>query len=293
MTTVPGRRHETKVWRMPELPEVETIRRQLDKEVVGKRVKTVEVSGMRSIRRHSTKKQFTSRLEGHKLSKVERRGKYLILTLDEGDLLVIHLGMSGQLRRHANKDEVAKHTHVVMTFTQHGQLRYVDPRTFGELFITVPDELNEEVPELADLGRDPIEEPMNWMVFGEMLHARKMKLKAFLMDQSILAGIGNIYSDEILYDAGLRYDRLTNTLSSQEIRRLYRSVVGILHDAIKFGGSTLPDEGYVDLHGESGEYQDHHQAYNRYKLACRRCRAPISKTKFQSRTTYFCPSCQI
>lgn len=278
---------------MPELPEVETLRRELDREVVGKRVKTVDVTGMKTIHRHANKKSFIERLEGQKFTAVERRGKYLVLTLDSGDQLVIHLGMSGQLLRAANKDPMPKHAHVVMTFTQHGQLRYVDPRKFGEMFVTTPDELTKEIPELAELGIDPVEEPMSWTAFGEMLMSRKVKLKAFLMDQKVIAGIGNIYSDEILFAAGLRYDRMTDSLSSQEIRRLYRAVVETLHDAIKYGGSTLSDGQYVNLHGEPGEYQEHHQVYDREKQACRRCRVPIVKAKFQSRSTYYCEQCQV
>ena len=141
---------------MPELPEVETIRRGLEREVVGKRVKTAQVTGTRTIRRQ-TKKQFIAKLEGAKINGVERRGKYLLLKLDTGDILVIHLRMSGQLLRAQAKDAVVKHTHVVLTFTQGGQLRFVDPRTFGELFITTPDELTKDVTELADLGMDPVD----------------------------------------------------------------------------------------------------------------------------------------
>ena len=278
---------------MPELPEVETLRRELDKEIVGKRIKTVEVNGNRSIRRHTNKKQFIPRLEGAKITGVQRKGKFLVLSLDTGELLVVHLGMSGQLVRTATKDPVVKHTHVIITFTQHGQLRFIDPRTFGEMFVTTPDELTSQAPELGALGIDPVEEPMSWATFGRMLMQHHMKLKAFLMDQSILAGIGNIYSDEILFDAGLRYDRMTDSLTSQEIRRLYRSVVGILHDAIKYGGSTLDDEQYVDLHGKPGEYQEHHEAYGRDKQDCRRCRNVITKAKFGGRSTYFCPGCQV
>lgn len=278
---------------MPELPEVETIRREFDREVVGKRIKTVEVNGLRSIRRHTNKKQFISHLEGQKFTGVQRKGKYLVASLESGDLLVIHLGVSGQLLRTANKDEMAKHTHVVVTFTQHGQLRYVDPQTAGELFITTPDELTNEVPELASLGIDPVDEPMSWETFGRMLLSHNMKLKAFLMEQSILAGIGNLYSDEILFDAGLRYDRTTQSLTTQDIRRLYRSVVSILHDAIKFGGSSIEDEPYVDLHGKPGEFQEHHQVYNKDKEACHRCRHIIAKAKFQGRSTYYCTGCQV
>lgn len=278
---------------MPELPEVETIRRELERDVVGKRVKAVEVTNNRSIRRHANRKQFTSRIEGTKVTSIERKGKFLLLKLDSADLVVVHLGMSGQLRRVPSKEPMEKHTHVVITFTQGGQLRFVDPRTFGEMFVTSPDELTDVFPELAELGIDPVEEPMSWVTFGQLLHTHKMKLKAFLMDQKIIAGIGNIYSDEILFAAGLRYDRMSDSLTTQEIRRLYRALVETLHDAIKYGGSTLSDEQYVDIEGKAGEYQDYHQVYDRERLACRRCRTPIVKAKFGGRSTYYCEQCQV
>ncbi len=279
---------------MPELPEVETIRRDLDREVVGKRIRQVEVSGMRSIRRHPNKKHFISKLEGHKLGAVQRRGKYLVVKLDSGDVLVAHLGMSGQfLRAKGLKEPVTKHTHVVMTFTQGGQLRFVDPRTFGELFVTSPDELDNQVPELAHLGFDPVDTMMSWTRFGELLAVRKTKLKVLLMDQKFVAGIGNIYSDEILFGAGLRYDRLSQSLSSQEVRRLYRAMVETLQEAIKHRGSSLADEQYRDLFGVPGEYQTMHKVYDREGEACRRCRSTIVKVKVNGRSAFLCPQCQV
>jgi len=277
---------------LPELPEVETIRRGLEREVVGKRVKTVQVTGTRTIRRQ-TKKVFISKLEGAKINGVQRRGKYLLLKLDTGDILVIHLRMSGQLLRAQARDAVAKHTHMVMTFTQGGQLRFVDPRTFGELFVTTPDELTSDVDELSNLGMDPVDEPQSWVKFREQLLSRTTKLKPLLMDQSFLAGVGNIYSDEILWEAGLRHDRTPQTLSTMEIRRLYRAIVEVLHEAVKHRGSTLSDEQYVDLHGKPGEYQLLHQAYAREGEACRRCRSPIAREKVGQRSTFYCPNCQI
>jgi len=135
---------------------------------------------------------------------------------------------------------------------------------------------------------------MSWTTFARVLQAHPMKLKAFLTDQSLLAGIGNIYADEILFAAGLRYDRMTDSLSSQEIRRLYRAVVETLHEAIRYGGSTLADEQYVDLHGRPGQFQEHHHVYNREHQPCRRCRRnPVLKTKFQGRATYYCGVCQV
>jgi formamidopyrimidine-DNA glycosylase len=279
---------------VPELPEVETIRRGLEREVVGKRIKTVDVNGLRSIRRHKTKKDFAGRLEGAKVKSARRRGKYLVLALDTGDVLVAHLRMSGQLRRAQPKDAMEKHTHVVVTFTQGGQLRFVDPRTFGELFVTTPDALTSDVPELGDLGFDPVDEPISINEFARRLLGRPdTKLKAVLTDQSFISGIGNIYSDEILWASGLRWDRTPRSLSNMEIRRLFRSIVEVLHDAIKHRGSTLSDQQYVDLAGRPGEFQSLHEVYDRAGEACRRCRATITKAKFAGRSTFFCPSCQV
>lgn len=279
---------------MPELPEVETIRRDLDKEIVGKRIKSVEATGLRTIRRHKTKKHFTSRLEGKKVLAISRKGKYLLVKLEGGDVLVIHLGMSGQLQRAKSaKEALTKHTHVNITFTQGGQLRYVDPRTFGELFVTTMDELETEVPELAHLGFDPIEDVLSWTTFGERLHSRSMKLKPLLMDQRFLAGIGNIYADEILWGAGLRHDRSSDSLTSQEIRRLYRAMIETLQDAVKHRGSSLADEQYRDLFGEVGDFQSQHKVYDREGQPCRRCRSPIVKIKANGRSTFFCEQCQV
>jgi len=280
---------------VPELPEVETLRRDLEKEVVGKRIKQVDVSGMRSIRRHPNKKHSAGKLEGHKITGVDRRGKYLLVKLEGGDILVVHLGMSGQLLRSkgAAKEKPDKHTHVVITFTQAGRLRFVDPRTFGELFVTTPEELPDEVPELGHLGFDPVEQMMSWTAFAEMLADRKSKLKVLLMDQKFVAGIGNIYSDEILFAAGLRYDRSSNTLSTQEVRRLYRAMVETLQDAIKHRGSSLADEQYRDLFGEVGEFQSLHKVYDREGEACRRCRSTIVRVKANGRSSFLCPQCQV
>ena len=279
---------------MPELPEVETIRRDLEKEAVGKRIKTVEVTGTRSIRRHTNKKQFIARLEGRKITGVDRKGKYLLVKLEGGDYLVIHLGMSGQLLwSKQGKEEKAKHTHVVISFTTAGQLRFLDPRTFGELFVTAVDDLEAEVPELAHLGFDPVEEAISWTVFGEMLHSKKRKLKDLLMDQKFIAGIGNLYSDEILWTAGLRYDRSSDQLTSQEIRRLYRAMSETLHDAIKHRGSSLADEQYRDLFGNVGGFASEHNVYDREGQPCRRCRSPIQRIKLGGRSHFLCEQCQV
>ena len=278
---------------MPELPEVEVVRRDLEREIVGKRVKSVEVDGMRSVRRHHNRKQFINRLEGMKFTGVERRGKYLLCRLEGGDVLVIHLGMSGQLLRTKTAREAkAKHTHVIITFSQGGQLRFIDPRTFGEMFVTEVDSLS-RVSELSHLGIDPHENAMSWETFGSLISQRHAKLKALLMDQKFLAGIGNIYSDEILWGAGLKWDRMSDSLSAQEVRRLYRAMVETLQDAVKYRGSSLADQQYVDLYGKIGEYQLHHKVYARDGETCRRCRHAIVRERFGGRSTFYCEACQV
>jgi formamidopyrimidine-DNA glycosylase len=279
---------------MPELPEVETIRRDLQGEVVGRKIKSVEVRNGRTVRRHPSAKQFRAKLEGHTVSSVGRSGKYLLLGLDDSDTLVVHLGMSGQLQRAKGpKEPKAPHTHAVITFTQGGQLRFVDPRTFGELFVSTPVPDGPAVPELAHLGFDPLEDVMSWERFWVLLASHKAGLKALLMDQEFVAGIGNMYADEILFAAGLRYDRLSDSLSSQEVRRLYRSMVETLTEAVKRRGSSLADEQYRDLFGEVGDYQGQHQAYDREGQACRRCRSVIIRVKSGGRSTYLCEHCQV
>ena len=299
---------------MPELPEVETLRQDLAREVVGRKIKAVSVANGRSVRRHPSAKHFRALLEGHTIKNVGRLGKYLLLTLDSGDTLVVHLGMSGQLLRvKSPKDPKPKHTHVVITFTQGGELRYVDPRTFGELFVSTPPlkadgtplspvsgtaggdgtAIRKAIPELAHLGFDPIEDLMSWDRFGALLHQHHGGIKSLLMDQSFAAGIGNLYSDEMLYQAGLRYDRAADSLTATEVRRLYRAIVETLADAIKHRGSSLADEQYRDLFGEIGNFQGSHQVYDREGQACRRCRNLIVRVKTGGRSTFFCDHCQV
>ena len=222
-----------------ELPEVEVMRRDLEKDVVGRRIKTVEVKGsknaMRVIRRHAKRKDFTSRLEGTKIQRVERRGKYLLFYLDSGDVVVMHFGMSGQFQRGTGRVALAPHTHVVITFQQGGDLRFADPRTFGEMFVTAGDDLA-KVKELAHIAIDPLDQVFTWQSFQYLLAEKAAKMKQLLMDQKFISGLGNIYSDEVLFHAGLRYDRMSNTLSSQEVRRLYRAIQEVLQESIKAPG---------------------------------------------------------
>ncbi|HUV57168.1 MAG TPA: bifunctional DNA-formamidopyrimidine glycosylase/DNA-(apurinic or apyrimidinic site) lyase [Acidimicrobiales bacterium] len=299
---------------MPELPEVETVRASLARDLPGRKIKTVAVNNGRVVRRHKTAKEFRSLLEGHTIKSVQRLGKNLVIALDNGSHLVVHLGMTGQLlRAHGPKDLKPKHTHVVITFTQGGELRYVDPRTFGELYVSQPPAegaeveiskfarlsiggdglaLRKAVPELGHLGIDPFEDQIGWDRFAAILRSRSTSLKVVLTDQDIIAGIGNIYADEILYAAGLRYDRESESLSTIEIRRLHRAISEILTDAIKHGGSTLDDEQFVDPDGKPGNYQQFHQVYNREGQPCYQCRQPIERAVVRGRATFFCPKCQ-
>jgi formamidopyrimidine-DNA glycosylase len=278
-----------------ELPEVEVMRRDLEKDVIGRRIKTAEVKGsknaMRVIRRHGKRKDFTSRLVGTKIQRIERRGKYLLLFLDSGDAVVTHFGMSGRFQRGTGRVALAPHTHVIMTFQQGGDLRFIDPRTFGEMFVTAGDDLG-KVKEIAHIAIDPLDQVFTWQSFQYLLAEKAAKMKTLLMDQKFISGLGNIYSDEVLFHAGLRYDRMSNTLSSQEVRRLYRAIQEIVQESIKARGTTLDDEAYVDLFGKPGEYGSELKVYGRTGLPCRRCRTPIQNVKISGRQAYFCPQCQ-
>jgi len=280
---------------MPELPEVETIRRDLQGEVVNRKIKSVEVRNGRTVRRHASAKAFRAQLEGRSIAAINRAGTYLLLLLDDGATLVIHLGVTGQLHRVKNvKEAKVPHTHAVITFTQGGQLRFVDPKTFGEMFgSAAPAEGGSSLPELIHLGFDPLEDIMSWEKFWVLLSSHKATLKALLMDQDFVAGIGTMYADEILFAAGLRYDRQSNSLSSQEVRRLYRSMVETLAEAVKRRGSSTAGDENRDLFGGVGDYQDQHQAFDREGLACRRCRSVIVKVKSGGRSTFFCEHCQV
>lgn len=281
---------------MPELPEVEVVRRDLEKEVIGRKIKKAEVkntkNAMRIIRRHKKRKDFEDGLVGAKITRVDRKGKYLQMYLDNSNVLVAHLGMSGQLLQCKTSAPALNHTHVVLDFTVGGQLRYVDPRTFGEMFVSEKDEMD-GIKELQNLGIDPLVDALTWQYFSETLVLRKTKMKQLLMDQKFICGIGNIYSDEILFWAGIRFDRQSDTLSPSEVRRLYRAIQEILQDAIKYRGTSAEDEQYRDLYGAVGEYQQFLKVYQREGQACRRCRTPIERSRFSNRSTFYCPQCQV
>ena len=278
-----------------ELPEVEVLRRDLEKDVVGRKITAVEVkrtkNTKRVIKRHKAAKELRERLVDRKITRADRRGKYILLHLDNGDLLVVHFGMSGRLLRGNKRSGHPPHTHVVLTFQTGGDLRFIDPRAFGEMFVTAADDLG-KVKELAHIAIDPLEHAFTWQQFSEVLTQKKAKLKALLMDQEFISGLGNIYSDEVLFGAGLRWDRVSNELSSQEVRRLYRAIQETVQDAIRFRGTTLPDQAYVDLFGKPGEYFSELKVYGRKGEPCRRCRTPLQTVRIGNRNSYYCPQCQ-
>ncbi len=278
---------------MAEQPEIETLRRDLDREIGGKRIKTVEVPGSGVIPRHASKKQFAGLLEGAKVGTVVRRDVLLVAKLDSGDALVIDMSNGGYLRRHAAKDAVDKATKVVVTFTQGGQLRAIDDSGHLELFVVPFDGLVEAVPALGELGLDLLDEPVSWTTFGErILRQRSTKLRALLLDRTVVAGIGPVYADEILHAAGLRPDREVGSMSTQEIRRFFRAVVETLHEAAKHRGVTTADNQYHDLAGKPGGWSER-QVFERDGLACLRCRGVVSKIRMANKPVYLCESCQV
>ncbi len=278
---------------MAELPELETLRRELEKESVGKRFKTPEITGTKVAKRGGGKKVLQARLEGAKVKSVDRRGPFLVGNLDTGEMLLLDLGEKGHLEKVAPRSTAPKGTVLTLAFTQGGQIRLVDTSGTAHAFVVAPDAVAEDAPELASIGLDPVADPVSWTSFARALLARSVKLKALLMDQQVVAGIGPIYSDEILWEAGLRYDRISSELSSQEIRRLFRALVETLHDAVKHRGTTVDDYPFVDLYGKPGDHQDELKVYGREGEPCRRCRAPVAKARFANKPVYFCEACQV
>jgi formamidopyrimidine-DNA glycosylase len=282
---------------VPELPEVETVRRGLDKLVVGRRVNRVEVGRPRSVRRTSPEALIHG-LTGATIVAANRRGKYLLLPLDTGEEVMVHLRMSGQLLVAEAGSPRPAHTHVVMHLdpgrdgTPH-ELWFVDPRTFGEVVVFDPANLAVELPELATLGPDPISEGLSLRDFRRIVRGRSRQLKPLLLDQHVIAGIGNIYADEILHRARLRPGRASDSLGPAAERRLYEAIHDVLTDAIMGGGSTLGDAQYLDLFGDNGSYQDDHKVYGRGGERCLTCGVGwLRVAQFAQRTTVFCPRCQ-
>lgn len=281
---------------MPELPEVETVRRGLAARVRGRRIVAVTVGRDRAVRRVGAAAVIAG-LEGAAIEVVRRRGKYLLADLDNGARLMIHLGMSGRIVLAPGSEPRPLHSHVVVGFAGSAgeceEMRFVDPRTFGEVAVYDQDDEARIVPELARLGVDPVAEEFDARVLFGALDGRRGALKPLLLSQRAVAGIGNIYADEILHRARLRWDRTVPSLGRRGVGALARWIPEVLNEAIEAGGSTLADAGYADVEGRPGSFAGRHLVYGRAGDMCLTCRrARIVRVVAAGRSTSYCPRCQ-
>jgi formamidopyrimidine-DNA glycosylase len=280
---------------VPELPEVETLRHDLDKEVGGRKVKAVEVRVARVVRRHRNRKEFAQRLVGRKLDTTARVGNLLLLGLDgapETAALVVDLGPTGRLLKQRSSAPVDKQTDAVITFTVGGDLRALELGDHGELFLAGRVELDE----LDERWRgviDPLADAVAWQALGARLGSRQERLRALLTDPAFVAGIGPVYADEILWAGGLRWDRDSDGLSAQEVRRLHRAIQEVVQDAVRLRGVSVGETPWLDLQGNKGEFEPQLSVYQREGQPCRRCRTPLVHERIErGETTYYCPKCQ-
>ena len=275
---------------MPELPEVEVVRRGLAEHVAGDVVVGVDVRHQRSVRRHIPgPEHFAARLTGRTIAAVRRRGKYLWLALDDGAALLGHLGMSGQLLvRPAAAPEEA-HLRVRLRLGRGNDLRFVDQRMFGGLSISEDGALLP--PEIGHIAPDPFEDAFDDAVFAQRVRRKRTGLKRALLDQTLVSGIGNIYADEALWLARLHYARPTETLNRVEIARVLEGVRAVMGSALAQGGTSF-DALYVDVNGNSGYFDRSLEVYGQAGYPCSRCGTPIRRDPFMNRSSFSCPSCQ-
>ncbi|MEJ7726121.1 MAG: bifunctional DNA-formamidopyrimidine glycosylase/DNA-(apurinic or apyrimidinic site) lyase [Actinomycetes bacterium] len=293
---------------MPELPEVEVVRRGLEQHTVGRTVADVDPRHPRALRRHvAGPTDFVDRLRGRRIQAARRRGKYLWLPLADGDeALLAHLGMSGQLVVVPPGTPDERHLRVKIVFEDGGpELRFVDQRTFGGLalssgrapavhrsggsdLVTGPADVPHE---LAHVAADPLEEGFDEVAFAAALRRRRTGVKRALLDQTLVSGIGNIYADEALWRARLHYARATEGVNRPEITRLLAAVRAVFGEALRAGGTSF-DALYVDVNGQSGYFERSLAVYGQEGLPCPRCGTPIRRESFMNRSSFFCPRCQ-
>lgn len=290
---------------MPELPEVETIKRSLQKAIVGKKIKNIEVL------RPKIFKGNPKEVIGQKILGLERRGKMLIFNLSADKSLLFHFKLTGQLvwiektkiknqkskiitLAHpipfAGKELPAKTTHVIFDIDG-GKLFYNDLRQFGWIKIAQSSKLKAQK-EIAELGIEPFASDFTAAYLAKFFSRTSRPIKLVLMDQTKIAGIGNIYANEALFEAGIRPDRQAKKLSSQEIKKLREAILKVLDEGLKYGGSSAQDEAYIKPNGTLGEYQEHFRVYQREEKPCLRCRSKILRINLGGRGTFFCPKCQ-
>ena len=281
---------------MPELPEVETVARGLRRTILGRRILAVRLGKTDFIDNPADLEQH---LPGRKIEAVDRYGKFMLLRLspvqgtEEGSTngdtapasLLVHLGMTGQIGSLPAAEPPVKHTHVFLELDDSRELRYTDPRRFGRLAYLDQSALETELPRF---GADPLEIPAASFVL--QARARRSRIKALLLDQSFLRGVGNIYADESLWRARIHPARLASSLSSGQAKALHRALQQVLRRAIAMHGSSISD--FRDAEGEPGWYQQQHRAYDREGRRCYRCGAKIRRMIVAGRSSYFCPRCQ-
>ena len=278
---------------MPELPEVEVVRRGLERWVAHRTVTDVEVLHPRAVRRHlAGGEDFAHRLKGQRIGTPGRRGKYLWLPVEDTTTSVLaHLGMSGQLlvQPHDAPDE--KHLRIRLRFDDAlgTELRFVDQRTFGGLSLEA---MRDGLPlPIAHIARDPMDPEFDDAAFIRTLRGKQTGVKRALLDQSLISGVGNIYADESLWRARLQYDKPSSTLTRPRAAALLAEVRAVLGDALAQGGTSF-DSLYVNVNGESGYFSRSLNAYGREDEPCGRCGTPIRRAAFMNRSSYYCPKCQ-
>ena len=289
---------------MPELPEVEVVRAGLERHVVGATITQVEVLHPRPVRRHPTGPTgFVAELRGRTVTAARRRGKYLWLPLDDGNAVLGHLGMSGQLLVQPPEAPAERHLRVRFSLdgapplveeADHGrletrELRFVDQRMFGGLAVSAGGA--ELPPEIAHIARDPIDPEFDPEQFLRRVRRSSSGIKRLLLDQTVISGVGNIYADEALWRARLHGERPGSRLTPPVLRELLGHVRDVMGDALAQGGTSF-DALYVNVNGESGYFDRSLNAYGREDEPCRRCGAPIRRAAFMNRSSYFCPVCQ-
>ncbi|WP_037572488.1 bifunctional DNA-formamidopyrimidine glycosylase/DNA-(apurinic or apyrimidinic site) lyase [Phaeacidiphilus oryzae] len=280
---------------MPELPEVEVVRRGLARWASGRTIREVAVLHPRSVRRHiAGAEDFAARLVGVTLGEATRRGKYLWLPLggEPKGALLGHLGMSGQLLIQPEDAPAETHLRVRIRFADEArtELRFVDQRTFGGL--SVEDTGLDGLPlSVSHIARDPMDPLFDEAAFHAALRRRRTTLKRALLDQTLISGVGNIYADEALWRARLHFDRPTGTLAPARSAELLAAVREVMSAALAVGGTSF-DSLYVNVNGESGYFSRDLDAYGREDQPCRRCGTPIRRVPFMNRSSYYCPRCQ-
>ena len=280
---------------MLELPEVEVLRKDLEKEVVGKRVKDVIVETPSVVRpHHRTRPEFVAALEERKIEGARRRGRTIFLDLDEDLTWIIQPSGTASLHRETANEDPGDNTHLVVTFTIGGAIHVSDPSDEPGLSTgVVPTEEAMAAADLPEGSFDPLEDNLTWMDFGRMLADASAPLRLLIVDPRHIVGFGDVYADEVLYEAGLRYDRMSDTLSTQEVRRLYRAMHEVIAAAMKFRGSSLDEQEGDDAYDDDGEVSEHLKVYGRNGLPSHRSRKPIEKVRFKGVETYFDPQSQV